>query len=52
MLPPVSTRNLLTAIETKRREEAALRWSQALPPNRTPATPSRSDTASARSSRS
>ncbi|WP_191284045.1 hypothetical protein [Pseudolysinimonas yzui] len=29
MLPPVSTRTLLTAIETKRREEAALRWNEA-----------------------
>jgi hypothetical protein len=28
MLPAVSTRTLLTAIETKRREEAARRWNE------------------------
>jgi hypothetical protein len=51
MLPPVSTRNLLTAIEKKRREDAALRWSQAFAAKRRPAAPSRRDTASARSNR-
>jgi hypothetical protein len=36
MLPPVSTRHLITAIETKRREEAALRWLQSFPAGRAP----------------
>jgi hypothetical protein len=36
MLPPVSTHHLQTAIETKRREEAALRWIQLFPVGRAP----------------
>lgn len=32
VLPPLSTRKLQTAIETKRRADAALRWMQAFRP--------------------
>jgi hypothetical protein len=34
ILPPLSTRKLQTAIETKRQADAALRWTQAFRPVR------------------
>jgi len=48
MLPPLSTRMLRTAIESKRREDAALRWSRALNPVRSTSGPARRDIPRAR----
>jgi hypothetical protein len=51
MLPPVSTRHLITAIETKRREDAALRWSISFPSIRRPVADGGRTAASRRSNR-
>lgn len=51
MLPPVSTRTLLTAIETKRREDAALRWNQSFLTARRPGGYGGRDAVTRRSSR-
>jgi hypothetical protein len=51
MLPPVSTRNLLTAIEKKRREDAALRWIQSFPVGRAPSPSGPRDVATRRPKR-
>ncbi|HWH98229.1 MAG TPA: hypothetical protein VNS80_07660 [Pseudolysinimonas sp.] len=51
MLPPVSTRHLLTSIETKRREDAALRWRQVFLAHRSPAASGGRDAAIPRSKR-
>jgi hypothetical protein len=51
MLPPVSTRTLLTAIEKKRREDAALRWRESFQVDHRSADRAAHDTASRRSRR-
>lgn len=51
MLPPVSTRTLLTAIETKRREDAALRWNESFQAARRPGGYGGRDAVTRRSSR-
>jgi len=49
LLPPLSTRRLLTAIEAKRRADADLRWRQSFRP--APPTVARRDIPVARSTR-
>jgi hypothetical protein len=51
MLPPVSTRNLLTAIEAKRREDAALRWNESFQAGRRRGAFGRRDVVTRRSNR-